>query len=282
MTIIDHAHNKYKTSNIGRPSALGQARETLLAASLESLASWGWGLEKNKIMQIASDWMGQKLGRRWFEGFMKRNPALAQRKASSLQANRAQTISKECVDEFYQLVQKKMDDLNLHYKPHNIYNLDEAAFTGIRNNKKIVVKKGTKNPVNLCGNTEKTSYTVLNCCNAAGGYVPPYVVYKSEEIYPEWTLDGPPNARYNCSPSGWMEFTQFQDWFEFSFIPYIKKTPGPYLLYMDGHNSHISVAVVDLAIANDVSIICIPPHSSHCLQPLDKGRKFKLKKFNFF
>jgi hypothetical protein len=52
---------------------------------------------------------------------------------------------------------------------------------------------------------------------------------------------------------------------------YSQKYEGPKLLFLDGHNSHISLEVIECAIANQISIICFPPHTSHILQPLDKG-----------
>ncbi|CAF4491542.1 unnamed protein product, partial [Didymodactylos carnosus] len=36
-----------------------------------------------------------------------------------------------------------------------------------------------------------------------------------------------------------------------------------------GHKSHQSVRTIELAIENDVLLLCIPPHSTHVLQPLD-------------
>jgi hypothetical protein len=37
-----------------------------------------------------------------------------------------------------------------------------------------------KNPTRLCGNNEKAMFTVTFCCNAAGSFLPPFVVYKSQ------------------------------------------------------------------------------------------------------
>jgi hypothetical protein len=37
-----------------------------------------------------------------------------------------------------------MDDFGLHGKAHNIWNLDESGYNGIKKNKKIVVKRGEK------------------------------------------------------------------------------------------------------------------------------------------
>lgn len=44
------------------------------------------------------------------------------------------------------------------------------------------------------------------------------------------------------------------------------------LLLLDGHASHVkNFDVIDLARANEVVIICLSPHCTHKLQPLDVG-----------
>ena len=41
------------------------------------------------------------------------------------------------------------------------------------------------------------------------------------------------------------------------------------MLILDGHLSHISLEVISQARANDIHILCLPPHATHLLQPLD-------------
>lgn len=41
------------------------------------------------------------------------------------------------------------------------------------------------------------------------------------------------------------------------------------ILFVDGHYSHISIETIDLAIENNIVLICLPPHTTHILQPLD-------------
>ena len=43
------------------------------------------------------------------------------------------------------------------------------------------------------------------------------------------------------------------------------------MLFLDGHLSHISLDVIDMAKDYNIHIICLPPHSSHAWQPLDVG-----------
>ena len=45
----------------------------------------------------------------------------------------------------------------------------------------------------------------------------------------------------------------------------------PILLLMDGHASHFSPLFVNRAIEENVIAFCLPPHSTHKAQPLDKG-----------
>ena len=49
---------------------------------------------------------------------------------------------------------------------------------------------------------------------------------------------------------------------------------------MDGHSSHVSIDVIELARDNNVHLLCLPSHTTHILQPLDVG-VFKSFKSNF-
>ena len=58
-------------------------------------------------------------------------------------------------------------------------------------------------------------------------------------------------------------------WFEF-FLANIPPTQ-PVLLIMDGHGTHMSIELIELARFNDVHLLCLPSHTTHVLQPLDVG-----------
>ena len=49
---------------------------------------------------------------------------------------------------------------------------------------------------------------------------------------------------------------------------------------MDGHDSHVSIDVIQLTRDNDVHLLCLPAHTTDILQPLDIG-VLKLFKSNF-
>ena len=54
----------------------------------------------------------------------------------------------------------------------------------------------------------------------------------------------------------------------------------PVLLIMDGHSSHVSIDVIQLARDTGIHLLCVPTHTTHILQPLDIG-VFKSFKSNF-
>lgn len=117
----------------------------------------------------------------------------------------------------------------------------------------------------------KTSYSVLACGSASGALMPPYTVYKGKHLYSQWTQGGPKGAGYGCSQSGWMHDFNFISWFKTMFVKAVAKEEKPLLLLFDGHNSHISYDLIEMAKSHGIILFCLPPHTSHRLQPLDVG-----------
>lgn len=54
----------------------------------------------------------------------------------------------------------------------------------------------------------------------------------------------------------------------------------PFFLVLDGHYSHTrNIEVIEMARQNHVSIMCLPPHATHKMQPLDVGYMAPLKTY---
>jgi hypothetical protein len=77
---------------------------------------------------------------------------------------------------------KAYDEAELK-EPTNIWNADETGFGGDQGEKKILCARGTKRPLCITGDNEKIHYTVQNCCNARGDYLPPMIIYKAKTAY---------------------------------------------------------------------------------------------------
>lgn len=109
------------------------------------------------------------------------------------------------------------------------------------------------------------------CGSAAGKLLPPYVVHKAAHIYEQWQEGGPNGTKYDKSPSGWFDSVTFTNWFKYHFLELVKRNPGKKMLIGDNLRSHISLEVVDLCSKNDILFVCLPPNSTHLVQPLDVG-----------
>ena len=77
---------------------------------------------------------------------------------------------------------------------------------------------------------------------------------------------------FRCSDAGWVNSELFFDWFKlFLEVP----------LIFDGHASHISIQVVELAQSHQIDLLCLPAHTTHLQQPLDVGVFKSLKAYYY-
>ncbi|KAJ8915352.1 hypothetical protein NQ315_008239 [Exocentrus adspersus] len=84
-----------------------------------------------------------------------------------------------------------------------------------------------------------------------------------------WMPDGPTDqTAFAASKKGWMDSIIFLNWFKKCFLPNIP-LERPVLLIFDGHVSHISSELIQTAIENQVTLLKLPSHTTHILQPLD-------------
>jgi hypothetical protein len=94
--------------------------------------------------------------------------------------------------------------------------------------------------------------------------------------------DTPPGSIQSCHTSGWIQSETFFHWFS-HFIKHTKPAKeSPIILVLDWHYSHtrnLEDIILGVARENHVDIICLPPHSSRKMQPLNKAFIGPLKTF---
>ncbi|XP_068567903.1 uncharacterized protein [Cebidichthys violaceus] len=127
--------------------------------------------------------------------------------------------------------------------------------------------RGTKRAYKQAQGTRE-HFTVLACLNAAGEDVPPFIIYKGGYPGGPYNKEGVPDALYGKSPAGYMDSELFRKWFVGHFLKFAAQE-RPLLLIMDGHQSHLDPELVRAAQREGVILLCLPPHTSHILQPLD-------------
>ncbi|KAK9681309.1 DDE superfamily endonuclease [Popillia japonica] len=113
-----------------------------------------------------------------------------------------------------------------------------------------------------------------------GVFVPPMVIFCRKRMKAELMDGAPPGTIFGCNDSGWMKLDLFEQWFD-HFLTFTKPTKEePVLLILDGHLTHTkNLNVVIKAKENNVLILCLPPHTTHKLQPLDVGVMYPLSTY---
>lgn len=100
--------------------------------------------------------------------------------------------------------------------------------------------------------------------------IAPMMIYPRKQLPPANFREGAiAHTLFVNSSNGWINSDLFLQWFGF-FLQHIPPT-RPVLLIMDGHGSHMSIDLIELAQSNGVHILCLPSHTTHVLQPLDVG-----------
>ena len=225
--------------------------------------------EVTKVLKLKTKFKDGRPGPDWVYNFEKRwRHRFTRKNRVGITYQRSKGVTSRNLDVFFDMLQALED--KYHFLPENMWNADESGFQGTRARQKVYSAKQLKHAYSIDSGGTKSLYSVLFCVNAAGTWLPTYTVYKALNIWYDWTCGGYPGAQYGCSPSGWMESDNFESWFTTKFVGQTAPANNaPRLFIFDGHNSHISYKIAKCAHDNNIHILCLPPHTSHALQPLD-------------
>jgi hypothetical protein len=113
--------------------------------------------------------------------------------------------------------------------------------------------------------------------NAFGTYVPP-MTWPRKNIKAVLMDRASSGSVAACHSTGWVQTDIYTMRFD-HFLKFVKPNPEePVLLVIDGHYTHTrNVEVIEKARKNHIAIVCLPPHTSHRMQPLDVGSCFHQK-----
>ena len=99
--------------------------------------------------------------------------------------------------------------------------------------------------------------------SAAGTFLPPMVVYKSEIKYREWICGGPVNTVYDCTKNGCFNSPTFETWFFKQFVPSIVDLSGQIVLIGDNLGSHFSSRVLEYCSKNNIFYLFTTKLNTH-------------------
>ncbi len=114
-----------------------------------------------------------------------------------------------------------------------------------------------------------------------GERLPLFVILKGKRWIGGWfTPELEPDDRISLNENGRTDNKLCIEWMEERFEPFTRShLRGEYrLLIIDGHASHMSTKFITFTRANKIICLCLPPNSTHLLQPLDVSVFGLLKK----
>lgn len=206
-------------------------------------------------------------GHDWVTRFLKRHPEIRVRTPEPTSISRLGGFRRSEVELFFQNLEKLNDKHG--YGPTHVYNMDETGVPTTVPGRKILAGKGSRQ-VGIVTSAEKgQTTTAVCCCNAAGVFIPPQLIFARKRMNESLKRGAPPGTIFATSDSGWATKDTFVEWLR-HFIKVTGATvKNRVLLIVDNHTSHVSIEALTLCEESGVDILTLPPHTSHRLQPLD-------------
>ena len=280
-------NNKYHGRRIkktGGQSVFTYEEEVAIINSVLTCADWGYPLSAMDLRMFVKSFL-DKSGRSvskfkqnipgidWVNSLLKRHRGVAgKRLASNIKKSRAE-VSTDLIKKYFDNLEQTLENV----PAENIFNYDESNVSDDPGKKLCIYRRGTKYPEKVC-NRSKSATSIMVCGSASGTLLPPYVIYKSENLWDTWTENGSPcceqpycslGTRYNRTSHGWIDMSTFNDWFVTCFLPHAKRLEGKKVLLGDNLASHFNPDVLRQCEKNNIIFACLPCNSTHICQPLD-------------
>ncbi|XP_072380497.1 uncharacterized protein [Diabrotica undecimpunctata] len=154
--------------------------------------------------------------------------------------------------------------------PDRIWNIDETGVTTVQKLSKVLAQRGKKQVGGLTSAERGVNVTIVAAMSASGNFLAPSFIFPRKQIKPELMDNAPNGSPAFPQDKGWMDRDVF-----LKFIKYFAQQTRPskeckILIILDGHCSHTkSLDVINFCRENGIILLCLPPHCTHKMQPLD-------------
>jgi hypothetical protein len=228
---------------------------------------------------LAARGAGQ-VGQKWPANFVKRTDCIKTRFNRPYDRQRALCEDHKVISRWFKLVEETKNKYGI--LDEDVFNFDEAGFMmGKITAQRVVTGSESRSRPKAVQPGNREWVSVIQGVNAAGWTIPPMLVFAGEFHLSEWYEedDIPSNRAIAVSDNGWTTNKNEVAWLKHFIAHTNNRIVGARrLLVFDGHESHHSLEFQELCQANNIYTLCMPPHSSHLLQPLDVGCFAPLKR----
>jgi hypothetical protein len=211
----------------------------------------------------------QPLGKNWASRFVQRQSELQTKWNRKFHSQRARCEDPVRIQSWFKLVQ----DTRVAYGilDCDTYNFDETGFMmGVAATSKVVTSSDTVGRATVVQPGNREWVTTIECINASGWCLPPFVILAGKLHQASWYQGLPPDWTIAVSDNGWTTDKLGLEWVKHFNRHTETCTIGAWrLLILDGHRSHATPDFDQFCTDNKIITLCMPAHTSHLLQPLD-------------
>jgi hypothetical protein len=211
----------------------------------------------------------EPLGKKWLSYFKLRNADIKSLIGKRIEAARINGVSTEVLNVHFEHFNQLVSHLSV--KSHNIWNMDETGTQLGACNNQIVLGSSHKKSTRIKTPNEREWVTAIETISAAGKKIRPLIVFKGQSVQLQWfSHTDCPDWLYTSSEKGWTSNEIGLQWLKTIFIPETQPEDKEWrILVVDGHGSHITVDFLFECHRYQIRPVFLPPHTSHCTQPLD-------------
>ncbi len=252
----------------------------------ESLIQWILSMDQRgmpprvaTIRRMASLLLAQHsrqayIGKTWTTAFINRHETIKSKYNRKYDYQRAKCEDPELIRAWFRRVHDTIVENGI--PEDDIYNFDETGFQmGVIATAKVVTGSDRAGRPRTTQPGNREWVTLIEAINARGIAIPPLVIFEAVMHQASWYTEGiiPLNWSIGVSENGWTNNEIGLHWLKEVFDKHTKAyTVSRYrLLILDGHGSHVTPEFDQYCIEHSIIVLCMPPHSSHLLQPLDVG-----------
>ena len=139
-------------------------------------------------------------GTKWIRCFLHRHKhEIGERLAANIKHKRAE-VTRQSINEYFDNLELAVKDV----APSKIFNYDESNFVDDPGKKLSIFNCGTKYPTRIM-DYSKSVVSVMFCTAADETMLPPYIVYKSSNLWDTWCtggIKGYPCCSLRCCTKG--------------------------------------------------------------------------------
>jgi len=262
---------------IPKSRRLSNLEEQIIVQFILDLDSRGFPPRLRAVEEMANRLLADRdaspVGKRWAHNFVRRHEEVKTRFFRKYDYQRAKCEDPTVIRDWFRLVANTIAKYGI--RSDDIWNFDETGFLmGMIASGMVITGTDRRGKPKSVQPGNREWITVIQAINADGQAIAPFIIGAGQYHLANWYRESnlPGDWAIATTQNGWTDNEIGLEWLKHFDRCTAKRTNSRYrLLILDGHESHHSIDFERYCEENKIITLCMPPHSSHLLQPLDVG-----------